>query len=96
MYTTHAGTYVRRAWGVLPESQALERLFAGMRDPRPPTLRTERDFVLEALALFEVLSCPREFRPKTIAGWTPPLDSHAADDTIEDWLRGMGYSLGLD
>jgi hypothetical protein len=52
--------------------------------------------VLEALALFEVLSCPREFRPKTIAGWTPPLDSHAADDTIEDWLRGMGYSLRLD
>jgi nucleoside-diphosphate-sugar epimerase len=96
MYTTHAGTYVRRAWGVLPESQALERLFAGMRDPRPPTLRTERDFVQEALALFEVLSCPREFRPKTIAGWTPPLDAHAADDTIGDWLRGMGYSLRLD
>ena len=96
MYATHAGAHVRRAWGVLPESQALDRLFAGMRDPRPPTLRTERDSVLEAMALFEVLSCPREFRSQTIDGWTPPLDSRAADDTIEDWLRSAGYSLRLD
>jgi 2-alkyl-3-oxoalkanoate reductase len=96
MYATHAGAQVRRAWGVLPESQALDRLFAGMRDPRPPTLRTERDSVLEAIALFEVLSCPREFRSQTIDGWTPPLDSRAADDTIEDWLRSAGYNLRLD
>jgi nucleoside-diphosphate-sugar epimerase len=95
MYATHAGAHVRRAWGVLPEWQALDRLFAGMRDPRPPTLRTERDSVLEAIALFEVLSCPREFRSQTIDGWTPPLDFRAADDTIGDWLRGAGYSLGL-
>jgi len=52
--------------------------------------------VLEAIALFEVLSCPREFRSQTIDGWTPPLDLRAADDTIGDWLPRAGYSLRLD
>jgi hypothetical protein len=96
LYATHAGPYVRAAWGALPPWERLDRLFAGMRDPRPPVLRVEGDGTAQDAALFDVLSCAQEFRSSIVDGWTPPLDFSAAADTIAAWLREAGYRLRLD
>ena len=66
LYATHAGPYVRAAWGALPPWERLDRMFAGMRDPRPPVLRVEGDGGAQDAALFDVLSCAQEFRSRLI------------------------------